>query len=110
MIRCYIVILILALGILISSPCYGGDTRDIYAVEGRISAIDTFRSTIIVKSLVVYPVIKHSEATFFIGPDTEIKRSGSAMSIFDLCMGSTVNIRCVRKDADWEALQITIIK
>ena len=112
MIRGCIVTLILGLGILAASTCCPEDSYDIYAVEGRISAIDTFKSTISVKSLITYPVITYNVVTFFIGPDTTITRkdNSSINSIFDLVMGNLVNIKYVNKDDNLEALQIIVIK
>jgi len=113
MIRGCIVTLILAFGIFISSPCCPTDSSDeqsIYVAEGRISAIDTFKSTVTVKSLIAYPIIKYNEVTLFVGPDTKIIYKGGAMSIFDFVMGNLVNAKYAGKDDILEALLITIIK
>ena len=115
MFRVCIVTLILTLGILIFSPCCTADSSDnrvIYVVAGKISAIDTFKSTIIVKSLVTQPVISYINVDIFIGPDTKVMRKDniSINSIFDLVIGNLVNVRYVYKDDVPEALQITVIK
>ena len=115
MIRVCIVTLILALGILIFSqycPAYSPDNKEISTVVGRISEIDTFRSTIIVKSLVTYPVITYTNVSILIRPDTKIMRKDSISinSIFDFVIGNLVNVRYVYKDDVPEALQITVTK
>ena len=113
MIRGCIVALILALGILISSPCCPKDSFDkqnIHAAEGRISAIDTFKSTVTVKSLMFDPIITYNDVTLFIGPNTKIVSKGSVISIFDLVMGNLVNVKYTDSDDVSEASLITVIK
>ena len=107
--------LILALGILIFSPrcpADSSDGQDIYVVAGKISVIDTFRSTITVKSLVIHPVISYTNVDILIKPDTKITRKDniSINSIFDLVIGNLVNVRYVYRDDVPEALQITVTK
>jgi hypothetical protein len=79
-------------------------------VEGKINAIDTFKSTVTVKSLLVYPLITYRDITLFVGPNTKIMRLGSAISIFDLTMGAPVNVKYAEKDDLSDALQITVTK
>ncbi len=113
MIKYCTVVLILILVTLTHSTCYSADSfdeQDIGTAEGRISAIDTFKSTITVKSLMSYPVIAYNDIALLIGPNTKIMRSGSAISIFDITMGSHANVRYVDKDGAAEALSIKIIK
>ena len=113
MIRDWIITLILASGILISSFCYTGDSfgaQTIRVVEGKISAIDTFKSTVTVKFLIISPVIVYNEIIIFIGPNTKIMRSGSTMNIFDLGVSNTINVKYIEKDSGPEALSITVIK
>lgn len=113
MIRVCIVTLILVSGILIFFPfCpkYSFAQKNIHAAEGRISAIDTFKSTVTVKSLMVYPVIIYKDVTLFVGPNTKMMRLGSAISIFDLTMGCPVNIEYADKVDIPEALLITVTK
>ena len=104
--------LILVSGISIFSLCCpdslnGQSTHD---VEGKISAIDTFKSIIIVKSLSLHPIIAYKDVTLFVGPDTKIMRKGSAISIFDIAMGNPVNVKYADKESTPEALLITVIK
>ena len=90
MIRGCIAALILVLVILISSLCCLKDSfaqQNIQTAEGRISAIDTFKSTITVKSLLIHPIITYKDVVLFVGPNTKITRQGSAINIFDLTMG-----------------------
>ncbi|MCX5678961.1 MAG: hypothetical protein NTY76_07665 [Candidatus Omnitrophica bacterium] len=113
MLRGCIVILILTFGILIFSPSCPKDSlaqQNIRAVEGKIYAIDTFKSTVTVKSLMLAPVIKYSDVTLFVGPNTKIKRLGSDISIFDLTMGCPVNVQYADKVGTPEALSITVTK
>ena len=105
--------MILVFGILISSPCFPKDAfgqQNIRTAEGRINAIDTFKSTVSVKSLMAYPLIKYNDVTLFVGPNTKITRLGSAMSIFDLTMGAPVDIKYAEKDDISDALLITVTK
>ena len=113
MIRGFIVTSVLAFGILIASPYIPNDAfgqQNIRSAEGRINAIDTFKSTVGVKSLIAYPLIKYNSVTLFVGPNTKIMRQGSAISIFDLTMGAPVNIKYAEKDDVSDALQITVTK
>ena len=100
-----IAVLVLAFGALISSPCY---SETAYAVEGRISGIDTFRSIVTVKTLSHAPVIAYSEVDLFVGPKTKITHKGDTASIFDLLKGSPVRARYVDKGGALEALEIAV--
>jgi hypothetical protein len=102
-------------GTLIFSQCCPADDSEdqvIYVVSGKISAIDTFKSTITVKSFMSQPVIKYINVDIFIGPDTKIMRKNniSISSIFDLVMGNVINVRFYYKDTVPQALQIEVIK
>jgi hypothetical protein len=113
MIRGCIVTLVLVFGILISSFCCPKDIlaqQTMRETEGRISGIDTFKSTVNVKSLMLYPVIVYKDVTLFVGPDTKITRQGSAISIFDLTMGCPVNVQYADKVGIPEALSIMVTK
>ncbi len=115
MIRACIITLILAIGMLIFSrycPADSSENQNVYIVAGKLYAIDTFKSTVTIKSLITYPVIAYNIATFFVGPDTTIMRKDnvSINSIFDLVMGNLVNIKYINKDDNLEALQIIVIK
>lgn len=77
-------------------------------IEGRIAAIDTFKSTVTVKALFTRPIITHKNITLFIGPKTKILISGSAVSIFDLTVGGEVDVKYVEKEDIPEALSITV--
>lgn len=67
------------------------------AVEGKVSAIDTFKSTITVKSLALYPVITYKEVLLFVAPNSKIIRGGSDLSIFDLTMGCPVSVKYIEE-------------
>jgi len=113
MIRGCAAILILAFGILISFSCHAEDNFDgqnIFAAEGKISAIDTFKSTVTVKSLILYPVIKYKEVNLFISPSTKIMNKSGPISIFDLIMGNPVEVKYAGKDDILEALLIKVTK
>ena len=113
MFRGCIVKLILVFGILTAFFCYPKDSfaqQDIQTVEGRLSAIDTFKSTITVKSLLLDPIIVYKDVTLFVGPDTKLMRQGDTISIFDLTMGSPVSVKYVDKIDTPEALSITVTK
>lgn len=113
MIRACISILILVFVMSTPYSCYSKDSFDeeyVYTAEGKISAIDTFRSTINVKVLTLQPVLRHNDITLFIGPNTKMMYKGSAISIFDFTMGSPVNITYVNKGDTLEALQIMVTK
>ena len=105
--------LILMFAILTSSSCYAKDDfdgQDIFAAEGKISAIDTFKSTVTVKSLMLYPVIKYKEVNLFISPSTKIMNKSGPISIFDLIMGNPVEVKYAGKDDILEALLIKVTK
>ena len=113
MIRGGIGALILVAVILMSSAYCLNDglaQQNIRAAEGRIYAIDTFKSTITVRSLLFDPVIVYKNVTLFVGPNTKMMRLGSAISIFDLTMGSPVNVKYADNGDTPEALSITVTK
>jgi hypothetical protein len=113
MIKHCVVALMFVFGILaVSSCCFGGslDEQNIYSAEGKISAIDTFRSTVIVKSLLIYPVIKYQDVTLFVGPNTKITSPDGSIDIFDFTIGTPVNVKYVNKNDVSEALLIAVTK
>ncbi|MFH1189702.1 MAG: hypothetical protein V1682_03345 [Candidatus Omnitrophota bacterium] len=105
MIRGLTVILILTLGILISSPCY---PETVYRTEGRISGIDTFRSMVTVKALALSPVIAYTEFSLSVDPKTKITHKGDPADIFDLLMGSPVSAKFVDRNGTLDALEIAV--
>lgn len=108
-----IITLILVFGILTAFFCIPNDVscqQNIRAMEGKINAIDTFKSTVTIKSLMVYPLITYRDVTLFVGPNTKIMRLGSAISIFDLTMGAPVTVKYAEKDDLSDAIQIVVTK
>jgi len=65
--------------------------------EGKIVAIDTFKSIITVKSLVQYPNLAYKETLLFVAPNSKIMKGGSVLSIFDLTIGSPVTVKYVEE-------------
>ena len=65
--------------------------------EGRIVAIDTFKSIITVKSLVQYPNIAYKEILLFVGPDAKMMKSSNVLSIFDLNIGNSVTVKYIEE-------------
>jgi hypothetical protein len=103
--------LILVFGISISSLGLSKDAlgqQNIQTAEGRINAIDTFKSTVTVKSLLVHPIITYKDVTLFVGPNTKITRQGGVISIFDLTMGAPVSVRYAEKEDVSDALLIAV--
>ena len=94
------VILILVLTIAVGGSalnhcevCFGAQT--ILAAEGKIDAIDTFKSTVTVKSLALYPTITYKEIPLFVASNSKIMKHGSVLSIFDLTMGAPVVVKYI---------------
>ncbi|MFH1552723.1 MAG: hypothetical protein ABID83_03700 [Candidatus Omnitrophota bacterium] len=73
--------------------CFGAQT--ILAAKGKIAAIDTFKSTITVKSLALYPTITYSEIPLFVASNSKIMKLGNVLSIFDLTMGAPVAVNYI---------------
>lgn len=100
MIRAYSIIIMLAIAaggwaLNYCETAFGAQA--IIAVEGKISAIDTFKSTVTIKSLAVYPIITYKENLLFVAPNSKIMKSGNVLSIFDLTMGCPVSAKYIEE-------------
>ncbi|MBU0881039.1 MAG: hypothetical protein KJ584_05290 [Candidatus Omnitrophica bacterium] len=100
MMRNFILILVLTIaagGLALNhcEVCLGAQT--VLAAEGKIDAIDTFKSTVTVKSLALYPTITYREIPLFVASNSKIMKHGSVLSIFDLTMGAPVAVEYIKE-------------
>jgi hypothetical protein len=105
--RSFISVLVLLIGVAQATPCFCETRRYDQAVksaEGKINAIDTFKSSIVVKSFIYYPIITYKEVLLFVKPGAKMMKGGSDISIFDLTIGSPVDVKYVEEEAPPDTL------
>lgn len=87
------IVFFVILGMMAVTPCDCQEARAMKVAEGDISAVDTFNSTITVKTLKYYPNLAYEEMMFSVPAGMQFVKGTETIDIFDLNVGDHVTVK-----------------
>ena len=103
-----LIVFFVMLGMIAVTPCDCQETGAVKVADGDIAAVDTFNSTITVRTLKYYPNLAYEEMIFSVPAGMQFVKREETIDIFDLNVGDHVTIRYYEGPASAKIISMVV--